>query len=184
MELDIPDSLLRFFDQEEHAHQFIAGRLRFGLLDYYKTIEGSRRDEKEGRTSIYWNKKAPQLEIGLTTGRILDQTESNQNIHCSGTSLNPFYIISASCPNPDIPAFVTKFGPFIVRINDPLALLRRIKTVWRNHQWSLAESTSISKVVYNKGGILEPDPYLIAPYHYTYSQKPDSDTFKLESEFR
>jgi len=49
--LAVPNSLLRFIEQEEYALQFIAGQIRFRLLDYYRSIEGSRRDEKEGLVS-------------------------------------------------------------------------------------------------------------------------------------
>jgi hypothetical protein len=81
---EIPSSLLRFLEKEEHAHAFLNGEIRFGLLGYYKKIEGARQDEKEGCVSIYWNQKASQVIVDKQTGEIIGKSVSNQNIHCSG----------------------------------------------------------------------------------------------------
>ena len=104
--LAVPNSLLRFIEQEEYALQFIAGQIRFRLLDYYRSIEGSRRDEKEGLVSGLWG-----------------QEESDQNIHYRGRSMNLYYILCTAHPHVDVPMMTDKFGTFIVRISDPLALL-------------------------------------------------------------
>lgn len=47
---------------------------------------------------------------------------------------------------------------------------------------ALKNGAFIAPVVYNKDGLLEPDPYLIAPFHYSYSQKLKS--YEDEKEFR
>ncbi len=176
-------SLLRFFEKEEYARSFVEGEIRFGLLDRYKTIEGSRKDEAEGRVSFYWNLKAPQLRIDRKTREVVDRTESDQNIHGSGLSLNRYYILCTSHPEADLAVLSEKFGRFVVRINDPLSLLQRIRAIWQKHQLALDDDSAfVAPVVYNKNGLLEPDPYLIAPAGYSYSQKPSS--FEQEREFR
>ena len=38
-----PQTLLRFFDTEEHARSFVAGRIRCGLLERYRKIDGEIR---------------------------------------------------------------------------------------------------------------------------------------------
>jgi hypothetical protein len=176
----LPDTLLRFFDKEDYARSFLGGKIRFGLLDHYRAIEGSRRDDTEGRESFEWNRKAPQVFIA--NGEVVGRGVSDQNIQYSGSSLNPYFILSASHPQSDLQALARKFGRYIVRIDNPQELLRRVKDFWRNHTWALEDSACIGPVVYNKGKLLGADPYLIAPPHYSYSQKPAA--FEAEKEFR
>jgi hypothetical protein len=60
---NVPSSLLRFYKEEQFARQFVAGEVRFSILEYYRKIEDSRRDESEGLSSVYFNVKAPQLIV-------------------------------------------------------------------------------------------------------------------------
>lgn len=179
---DVPSTLLRFFRAREHAHQFIAGQIRFGLLTYYRKVEDARQDDQEGRVSFYWNVKAPQIVLDVKTGLVVGRGESDKNIHYSGASLNPRFILSTCHPGVGKETLTKKFGRFVVRINDPLLLLQRIKLEWQKHPWALHDSAFLAPVTYNKDGIVEADPYLIAPPHYSYSQKPQS--FEGEREFR
>jgi hypothetical protein len=48
----VPSALLRTFHTEEHVRRFIAGEMRFGLLQHYRVIEGSRQDETEGNGKL------------------------------------------------------------------------------------------------------------------------------------
>lgn len=180
--LDVPSNLLRFFAREEHALQFISGQIRCGLLSYYRDIEGTRQDDKEGQTSFSWTQKAPQFQIDNQTGRLLGPTESNQNIRYRGTLLNPCYIVSTSSPDVAKDVLTDRFGHFAVLISDPLALLERIRAVWRNHDWALNDGVVIVPAEYNKDELLAANKYLRAPPHYSYSQKPPR--FSMESEFR
>ena len=163
--LAVPNTLLRFFTQEEYVRQFIAGQLRFGLLDYYRRIEGPRRDEKEGLVSGVWG-----------------EIESAQNICYRGQSMNPFYILCASHPDVELPMMTKKFGAFVVRISDPIALLERIRSIWRKHPLAFADNARIAPVVYDKDELLKRDPYLHVPPDYSYSQKPKANS--CEQEFR
>jgi hypothetical protein len=45
--MNSPNKLLRFFTQEDHARSFMAGKVRFGLLEYYKTIEDLRQTKRK-----------------------------------------------------------------------------------------------------------------------------------------
>jgi hypothetical protein len=171
---EIPSNLLRFLEKEEYVHSFVRGEIRFGLLDSYKEIGDSRQDQKEGQVSFYWNQKAPQLIVNKQTGKIIGESESNQNIHCIGSSLHPHYILSTAHPEADIDALKEKYGQFIVRINNPLKLLERIKFAWCNHELAHNGNAFIAPAIYNKDGILEPDPHLLSPPSYAYSQKPSS----------
>lgn len=180
--LNVPTNLLRFFVSEEYALQFISGQIRCGLLSYYRDIEGTRQDDAEGKTSFVWPRKAPQFQIDEQTGRLLDPTESNQNIRYRGLSLNPFYIISTSSPDVDKDVMTNRFGTFAVIISDPLVLLERIKAVWRNHEWALNDGIAIVPADYDKGELVADNEYLFAPPQYSYSQKPPR--FSVESEYR
>ena len=66
-------TLLRFFEKEQYAVTFLRGELRFGLLDRYRTIEGSRRDDKEGQVSFDWNVNAPEVLIDRKSGEVVAQ---------------------------------------------------------------------------------------------------------------
>jgi len=143
-------------------------------LDYYKKIEGARQDEKEGQVSFSWDLKAPTVMIDSNTRQIIGHSESNQNISYRGYSMNPYYIVSTSHPDVNKQLLAKKFGYFIVRINDPQALLERIKVAWQQHDWALNDHVVIVPTEYNKDEVLEPNEYLIPPHEYSYCQKPPS----------
>lgn len=166
---NVPNNLLRSFDCEEYAAQFISGHIRCGLLTHYRNVEGARQDSVEGEVLFSWGQESSQLEPRTT-------------ISYRGSSLNPYYIVSTSGPDVDVKVSAERFGRFKVLINDPLALLERIKCVWRNHPLALNDGVMIAPVDYNKGGVVAANEYLIAPPHYSYSQKPPS--FDVEKEFR
>ncbi|MGZ3881751.1 MAG: hypothetical protein ACXVBF_10455 [Flavisolibacter sp.] len=166
---NVPNNLLRSFDCEEHAAQFISGDIRFGLLTYYRNVEGARQDSVEGKVLFSWGQESSQSEPKTT-------------ISYRGSSLNPYYIVSTSGPDVDEKVSAERFGRFKVRIDDPLALLERIKCVWRTHALALNDGIVIAPVDYNKGGVVAANEYLIAPPHYSYSQKPPC--FDVEKEFR
>lgn len=170
-----PEALLRFFETGQYARQFIQGRVRFGRLDSYREIEGPRRDEEEGRVSVYWNQKAPQLIIDTATGQVVGRSESDQDIHYSGCSANPYSILSTAHPESDRSKLAADLGRWVVCIKDPTALLERIRAAWKTHPWALAGEAFIVAVTYNRDGLLDPDPYLRAPAEYSYSQKRESD---------
>jgi hypothetical protein len=179
--IEMPGTLVRYFKREEHARQFISGQIRFGLLDSYRTVEDRRKDETEGCVSFYWNKKAPQIVI--ENGRIVAHAESDQNIHYSGPSINPHFVLCTSHPDADPLVLKEKFGRIVVSINDPATLLSRIKNAWANHAWAFEGCAFVAPVVYNKGELLEPNPGLVGPPEYSYSQKPRVP-FQEEREYR
>jgi hypothetical protein len=170
--IDVPSSLLRFFHEEEFARQFVAGEIRFGVLEYYRGIADSRRDESEGQSSVYFNVKAPQLIIEKQTGRTIGATESDNSIHSTVSSLNRYYIMCTSHPEANMFRLARKYGRFMVRINSPKALLERIQVAWRSHDLAIEDGAFIAPVEYTKHELRDPDPLLLSPPHLTYSQKP------------
>jgi hypothetical protein len=178
----LPHALLRFFSEEDHARCSVEGKLRFGLLRRYRTEEGSRKDETEGRVSFYWNQKAPQVLLDTETRQVIGGGMSNRNIQYTGSSLHPHFILCTSHYEANWQTLTANFGRHVVRISDPVVLLERIKAAWQDNPWASASPAFIAPVVYNKGGLLEPNPSLIAPPQYVYSQK--SVRFEEEREFR
>ncbi len=140
----------------------MAGKVRFGILEYYRGIEDKRRDSSEGRSSVYF--KAPQP------------------VHATYTSLNHYYILCTAHPEADIPALMKKYGRFVVRINSPIALLERIKAAWQIHDLAVDRGAFVTHVEYTKDELREPDRYFHSPPHLVYSQKPRS--YQDDREYR
>jgi hypothetical protein len=157
----VPSSLLRFFEKEEFADQFVTGAIRFSILEYYRGIEDLRRDDTEGQSSVYF--RAPQP------------------IHSTVSSLNRYYAFCTSHPETNITSLAQKYGRFVVRIDSPLVLLERVKIVWRSHDLAL-DSAFIAPVEYTKDELRDADPYLLSPPHLTYSQKLKS--YEEDREYR
>ncbi len=174
-----PNTLYRFFDKEEYAQAFLDGEIRFGNIKRYKEIEGDRKDESEGKASFYWNQKAPSVTINKKSLKIVENGESNQNISFEATFLNPVYILSTSEESVNIDELKRRFGAYIVRINKPSLFLEQLKKTDTNHPIGTVE---LKKVIYNKNGLMEPNPLLQAPSDYSYIQKPE--VYKVEKEYR
>jgi len=159
----IPPVLVRTFEREEYARQFLAGDARFGLLQYYREIEDNRRDETEGRASIRWNLRAENPAL--------------HNVTYTGTSLNGYYVLCTS--NPIRKGAAANFGTFNVKIDKPLTLLERICKAWKSDARSSGEAF-IVPVLYNKDDLVAPPPYFIAPPCLVYAQKAAKHSHEAE----
>jgi hypothetical protein len=160
----LPSTLQRAFQNEEQARQFMAGDIRFGLLQRYRKMEGWRQDETEGEASIRWRAQNPNLS----------------NVTYGGSSLNLYYALCTSHPAV-CKCHMTEFGSFIVRIHQPLTLLERICAAWGRDDRSDSPAFLVP-VLYNKNDLVEPPPYFIAPPCLVYAQKPVS--FSEDREYR
>jgi hypothetical protein len=150
----VPPVLVRTFKEKDHAREFLAGNIRFGLLQYYREMEDCRKDETEGRASIQWNLGAENPEL--------------HNVTYTGTSLEPYYVLCTS--DPERKSTSADFGAFRIRINEPLRLLKRICEAWKDDPRACGEAF-IVPVLYNKDELVSPPPYLIAPPCLVYAQK-------------
>ena len=162
----VPNTLQRAFQNEEYARQFIAGDIRFGLLQHYREMEGCRQDKTEGRAALRLNLQAENPDLN--------------NVCYSLSSLIPYYILCTSHPAV-CKRDLTKFGSFIVSINEPLRLLERIRTAWNNDDRAL-HPAFITPVLYNKGDLVDPAPFFFEPSCLTYTQKPPS--YSPDREYR
>jgi hypothetical protein len=152
----VPSTLLRAFEEEGHAWQFLAGDLRFGLLQDCREMEDCRGDEAEGRASIRWDLES--------------EYANRHNVTYTGTSLNLYYVLCTFHPSVS-KSHVAEFGSFVVRIHEPLKLLERICRAWQNDCRSSSDAF-IVPVLYNKHQLVQPPPYFIAPPCLVYAQKP------------
>jgi hypothetical protein len=149
--IETPNSLLRFFSEEQHAYQFVAGSVRFGLLEYYREVEDPRKDASEGQSSIYFRGLHP--------------------IHSMVTSLNRYYVLCTAHADADVSLLVKKYGRFIVRVNNPLALLERVRVAWQQHELAIDGGAFIAPVEYTKDELRDANALYLSPVHLTYSQK-------------
>jgi len=156
--------LRRAFETEEYARQFMAGDIRFGLLQYYRQMEGRRGDETEGEGYFQWNLNATNPDL--------------HNVNYSLSSLEPYYVLCCSHPEVCKCHLTKEFGSFIVCINDPLRLLDRICTIW-NGDDRASFPPFITPALYNKGELVEPH---FAPPCLVYAQKPPS--YSQDREYR
>src|SRR3954466_10483969 len=92
---NLPSTLIRCFEREEYALQFIAGRIRFGLLEIYHQIEGARHDDQEGKVTFQWNIKAPNYTFD-EDDKLVYSGESDTNIFYDGESINPRNVYGTS----------------------------------------------------------------------------------------
>jgi hypothetical protein len=161
---NVPSSLLRFFAEEEYARQFIAGKMRFGILELYRVIEDARRDASEGTSSVYFKTGGPQP------------------IHSTVVSANRYYVFCTSHPDANVPRLAEQYGRFMVRIKSPLVLLELVKASWQRNPLALDNSAFIAQVEYSKDELRDADRLLLSAPHLTYSQKHRS--YEEDKEFR
>ena len=101
----IPSRLLRGFKKESHAQTFLAGDVRLQIQRFYRTIEDAKRkDPEEG-------------EARLTVPGV-----GGTDVHYGGSFHNPVYLLC--CSDPSVGG--AGFGPWVVNIKEPEALLRAL----------------------------------------------------------
>lgn len=132
-----------------------------GLMAGYRVAGDSRQDKTEGIVRVVWRLENP--------------------VYCESSSMNSRYILSTSHPETDRHLLTQRFGSYVVGINDPIELSRRIEIAWQRHPWASGRCV-IAPVMYDKDSLFDPVPGLLPPREYSYSQKPKVP-FEVEREF-
>jgi hypothetical protein len=134
--------LYRAFETEAHARAFIKdGIVRFGFLDGYKKIEGTRQDELEGRSICY---------IAIPGSDIPGEL--------SGVHINPIYVFSTAGPDVNLTLLREQYGKYVVRINDPKRLKDAItKSKPVRTALQISGECLLEQVRYNKKELAEED---------------------------
>jgi len=181
---DYPRVLYRCFKKKKHALMFIEeGIVRLGLLNYYKNIEdNNRQDESEGEGSVHIPGEVTKFSIGRND-KIVSETKEQGHLHYRSSSGNAIYILSCVFPpDNDISKISSKFGSYIVRINDP----RRLGQDITNKLWENAEDIrpiiECTKIIYNKGHFLSEEFSKENRWKLSFIQKPER--FNDEYEYR
>jgi hypothetical protein len=184
--IEIPPTLFRAFEKEEYALALIRGEVRVGLLEYYRSVKGPRRDKQEGRAHLILEKKGPQEIHDLQTRQVVGTAPSDINVDYAGQLTTPYYILCTMHPDVPQPARL-KFGRYVVRIESK-PFLERIHEAWKNHSWSSVSQAFIAPVEYNKGEMVDLDDNFEPPPQYFYSQKPryspEGEPYFEEREYR
>jgi hypothetical protein len=158
-EHDIPDVLYRGFGALEHARAFIdEGVIRLGRLDNYCNLEDARRrDQDEGKAQ-------------LRTPVIAENWEGR----------NLIYVLCCSAADPAYVA--SEFGPHVVRINNPKALVADIRAHVSSDPVVRNPRVYETWVSYDRGAVVPRPPGIDEWLSLTYSQK--SDFFAPNREYR
>lgn len=152
-----------------------------GNLRVYSSLEDAeRRDPSEGEghfqrfgtvTSVDFVPRSDETFVSQAPGYVHTHTEL----------LNPKFLLSCSLPGVDLEYLRSRFGSWVVRIDDPQRLAQEVS----NHLGGLHDCfTGVEGCVvhYNKGGKLHADLSNIASTRFSYSQKPEA--YRAEREFR
>jgi hypothetical protein len=156
----IPPLLYRGFKHAQDAKQFIEyGRVRLGLMTDYRRIEDDhRRDEKEG-VSNWYVENVPDLRG-----------------HVTGQHINPLYLLCTSGPDTDLVYLRSKYGRYIVRINEPSRLLADLnKYQPKPYRMKMVGKCKLEQVSYTKGEVLDTDPDTYEAVRLCYTQKSMQD---------
>ena len=180
---NFPPVLYRAFKEQKYAIDFRCGKVRFGLLNYYKDTEDTQRDDPtEGTASLH----IPGLVTNITLhgGEITNTLERLGHFHYQGSFGNAIYILSCSAPpSDDLSLLRKKFGNFIVRINNPKQLGQDVT----DFLWSGSKETAVAvecaKVSYAKGGEAAEELSQDNRLKLSYAQKPE-EGFSDDHEYR
>jgi len=165
---DIPEILYRGFDALEHAHAFVdEGIVRLGRLDNYCNLEDARRrDADEGKAKLLMP--------------VPDSQDVTDVIPTECKGRNWVYVLCCSGAHPADVA--SKFGPYVVRINNPGRLKADIRSYLSSNPVVPNPSVDPRWVTYDRDAAatrsLDADELLTL----SYSQK--SASFAAEQEYR
>jgi len=177
-----PKLVYRAFTERSYALDFVCrGKFRMGNLRVYPTLEDAERcDSSEGEG--HFQRFGTVTTVDFVQGS--DETFVAQKpgyVHTHTELLNPKFVLSCSLPGVDLEYLRSRFGPWLVRIDQP----RRLAQDVSDYLESLPDRfTGVEGclVHYNKGGKVRPELSNIASTRLSYSQKPA--VFSQEKEFR
>lgn len=175
---EYPQYLLRAFSKRNSAKDFLAsGKFDIKLIQTYRDIQDESRqdkDEGEGRLKIRGDIQVIKIN---RDGNTLSEIRQPGCYEYSHSHLNPTYIFCMAGPQVDPSHIVNKYGQFLVRINNPLALIKDIQDFFSDRAWvELVECT------YNKDDEVIRLPSVEECVLLSQSQKPEKDS--LDKEWR
>lgn len=177
-----PRFAYRAFPSKTYAEEFArGGKFRMGNIRMYSSSQDAqRRDPSAGEghfqrfgtvTSVDFVPRSDETFVSQAPGYVHTHTEL----------LNPKFLLSCSLPGVDLEYLRSRFGAWVVRIDDPRRLAQEVS----NHLGGLRDRfTGVEGCVvhYNKGGKVRADLSNIASTRLSFSQKPEA--YRPEREFR
>lgn len=125
-----PSPLYKAFTEEDYARDFLErGILIMRPLGYFREIEDLKRkdkDEGEGRVTIV--KPRPVVELDPESGQILSIRQVTGEVFFGTASTNPCYLYCFSGPQVDVDQLARKYGPYLLRVNQPNRLVSEIRS--------------------------------------------------------
>jgi hypothetical protein len=181
----VPIKLYRCFKSREHADQLLAGRVRFGILEYYKELEEpGRGDPGEGR-GVHTEYRQDRMAAVISAGTARE-VKSPGPVTVHSECGNPVYIYSLTNP-PDAEAWDRAredFGAIVVEIDDVERLRAEIAAALDPADpWQRKAPVALWPAQYKKGEELSPtvDAELIAdPVKRAVTLKPRSYEYQHE----
>ena len=181
----MPIKLYRCFTCREYADQFLSGRVRFGILQYYKELEEKGRgDPSEGR-GVHTEYRGDRTAVVISAGTAT-QVVSPGPVTVTSECGNPVYIYSLTDP-PDDAAWKCvrrDFGGIVVEIDDVERLRVEIAAALDPADpWKRGAPVALWPAEYRKGEALSPtaDAELIAdPLKRAVTLKPRSYDYQHE----
>lgn len=177
-----PKFVYRAFKEKSFAEDFsLRGRFRMGNLRVYASLEDARGDPSEGQghfqrfgtvTTVDFTPRSDETAVAERPGYVDTGMEL----------LNPKFVLSCSLPGVDLRYLQERFGPWLVRINEPRRLAREISDYLGTLSNRFAGGVEGCFVHYNKAGRVRAGLTDAASIRFSYSQKPVS--FNQEREFR
>lgn len=184
---DYPQALFKFFPKKDYADQFLAGAVRFGSLAYYATIEDDdRQDAGEGKGAF----AAPAESVTTVhldgDGEVIGATKAPGDMNHQIDLGNPTYIVCCTDPEgSDMDRLKEKFGPYVVRIDDPVRLGQELTDQFAELEKTHPLAGSLvecARVVYDKGERRDTEPTNEEMFRAAFTQKPPS--YAEENEVR
>ena len=180
-----PDVVVRAFREKAHAEDFaLRGRFRMGNLRTYTEIEDEgRRDRSEGEGHFQRFGMVNCVDFSRDSDETTTSTRPGY-VDSHIELLNPKFVFSCSRPRVDLDLLRDRFGPWIVRINQPRRLAQDISDYLQTLPYRFAGRGGVEGcfVRYNKGEKSGTQSQAKDTIPLAYIQKPA--TFSGEREFR
>lgn len=176
--------LYKIFRKEEYAYDFAhCGRMRFGNLLSYKSVEDTaRRDEHEGNGYIQFDTDE-MISVHMTKdGKVAGESVGPGVMNLSSTGTNPRFLLCCSYPpGGDTAQLSSKFGRWAVRIADPKRLALDVTEHLLSKQL-LDFPIECARVRYDHGRHFAEQPLKTELQYVSYAYKPAH--FADEYEYR
>lgn len=173
-----PEKLFRGFDKAEHRDAFLSGRIRMGGINGYRATEDKhRRDISEGK-AVY---RFPDSVGTIHFIKDSDETYSTEEpglMETTATLSNPAYLLCTSTENVFLSYPRSKFGNYLVEINNPWALACDLFNYFKGSGHRIEGAN----VEYTKGEVIASQLAINESNRLSYIQKPAC--FIDECEFR